>query len=63
MVALPKRRRRPKMGVRKPSQVRCAAHLKWVRGHFCAVKGLNGHVCRGRIEAAHVRSGTDGGVG
>ena len=60
---LPKRRKRPKMGVREPSQIRCAGHLAWVRGHDCAVKGLNDHVCRGVIEAAHVRTGTDGGTG
>lgn len=63
MTPLPKRRKRPKMRVREPSQIRCAGHLKWVRGHVCAVKGVNGHVCEGKIEAAHVRRGTDGGVG
>ena len=38
-------------------------HLRWIRQHFCAVNGLDGHECRGRIEAHHVRLGTDGGVG
>ena len=60
---LPKRRKPPKMGLREPSKIRCTGHLRWIRQHFCAVKNVNGHVCRGRIEAAHVRSGTDGGVG
>ncbi len=38
---------------------RCPAHRKWVRGHACSVPG-----CESRpIECAHVREGTDGGVG
>ena len=60
---LPKRRRRPKMKVRKPSHIRCPAHLKWVRGHECVMAALLLHFCDGKVEAAHVRSGTDGGVG
>lgn len=60
---LPKRRRREKMGVREPSKGRCLGHLRWIRQHCCAVSGLNGHECKGRIEAHHVRLGTDGGVG
>lgn len=60
---LPKRRKPPKMGLREPSQIRCPAHLKWIRGHECAISGHVLHVCNGRIEAAHVRRGTDGGVG
>lgn len=35
------------------------SHLKWVRGHECCV-GPAG--CGGKIEAAHVRRGTDGGM-
>jgi len=58
-----KRRRRPKMGLREPSQIRCPAHLQFVRGHECCVKGFFGHVCKGKIEAHHVRLGTDGGIG
>ena len=60
---LPKRRRRDKMNVREPSQIRCPGHLKWVRGHYCAIKGIDDHVCEGKVESAHVRSGTDGGMG
>ena len=42
-----------------PKRIRCPAHLKWVREHACCVPG-----CHGRpIEAAHVRTGTDGGTG
>lgn len=37
----------------------CAAHRAWVRRHFCSVPG-----CRQMpIECAHVRRGTDGGMG
>jgi hypothetical protein len=37
----------------------CAAHRAWVRKHRCSVGG-----CRGLpIECAHVRNGTDGGLG
>jgi hypothetical protein len=37
----------------------CAAHRKWVKRHRCCVGG-----CRQLpIECAHVRIGTDGGVG
>ena len=63
MTSFPKRRRREKMGLRAPSQVRCAAHLKWVRGHDCAIAGRGDHLCEGKMEAAHVRAGTDAGVG
>jgi len=63
MTILPKRRKRPKMRVREPSQIRCVAHLKWVRGHECVMAALLLHFCDGKVEAAHVRSGTDGGVG
>ena len=35
------------------------AHRQWVRGHACCVPG-----CESRdIECAHVRPGTDGGLG
>lgn len=40
---------------------RCAAHLGWIRGRECAFADVGG--CSGRIEAAHVRLGTDGGTG
>lgn len=46
--------------VRTPSDDRlCAGHRAWVRRHNCSVKGCSGT----QIECAHVRQGTDGGVG
>jgi len=47
------------MEPRKTNSRTCAAHRAWVRKHRCSVMG-----CRGLpIECAHVRSGTDGGLG
>lgn len=60
---IPRRRKRARMGTREAPQQRSPAHLKWIRGHECAVHGKQGHICEGRIEAAHVRRGTDGGLG
>lgn len=62
MAILPKRRKPQALGIRQSPQVRCAGHLTWVRGHECAIAGRAGHVCTGKIEAAHVRLGTDGGM-
>ena len=44
---------------RKASSRACAAHRAWVRRHRCSVPGCR----RLPIECAHVRSGTDGGLG
>jgi hypothetical protein len=44
---------------RKRSSRSCAAQRAWVRRHRCSVPGCRGSL----IECAHVRSGTDGGVG
>ena len=55
------RRRKPsKMGIRQAPQIRCPAHLQWVRGHECSVQNND---CLGTVEAAHVRDGTDCGLG
>ncbi|MES2326181.1 MAG: putative HNHc nuclease [Pseudomonadota bacterium] len=43
----------------KSSSRTCAAHRTWVRRHRCSVAGCQ----RLPIECAHVRNGTDGGVG
>ena len=55
------RRRKPeKSGIREIPQIRSRAHLQWVRGHVCAI---DSDQCEGKVEAAHVRIGTDGGMG
>lgn len=56
---LPKRRKPEKHKI--GPQVRSDPHLKWIRGFTCAVANKGG--CGGRTEAAHVRTGTDGGMG
>ena len=69
VLMLPRRRIRKPMGVRVSDVVWSPGHLKFVRGHECAIAGKHnlvlrqGHLCSGRIEAAHVRIGTDGGAG
>jgi hypothetical protein len=44
------------------SMIRSPAHLKFVRGFCCSVAVKHGDSCGGKIEAAHVRIGTDGGT-
>jgi hypothetical protein len=44
---------------KRPDAKRCPAHRAWVRSHRCCVPGCYGMP----VEAAHVRRGTDGGVG
>lgn len=61
MTFFPKRRKRERMGVRQPSQVRSPSHLAWVRGRMCSIAGK--HTCSGKSEAAHCRSMTDGATG
>lgn len=56
---IPKRRKAQPLGVREAPQIRNDSHLKWIRGHECAAKDWS---CEGRIEAAHARTGTDGGL-
>lgn len=43
---------------RKNAGKRSPAHRAWVRGHHCVACGSSAG-----IEAAHVRTGTDGGTG
>ena len=52
--------RRHKNSGRQHKGKRSPSHLKWIRGHDCAVSNKD---CKGKIEAAHVRRGTDGGSG
>jgi hypothetical protein len=56
MNTLPKRRKKP----RRRDMNRVPAHLQWIRGHECLVCDQE---CNGGIEAAHVRTGTGGGMG
>nr|WP_295838139.1 putative HNHc nuclease [uncultured Azospirillum sp.] len=58
-MALPARIKRDTAGTGREKRARSSAHLKFVRSHQCSVPG-----CKGMpIEAAHVRTGTDGGIG
>lgn len=58
---LPRKRQKPRMGVRdEPREF--PQHCKWVRlSHACACDGKGG--CEGRMEAHHVRENTGGGTG
>jgi len=54
---LPARKKAARSGIERSGIVRSARHLKWLRGFVCACCGADG-----RIEAAHVRRGTDGSL-
>lgn len=56
-----RRRLNPKMGTREEGRVRSASHLQFVRGFVCTI--FDRHECAGKIEAHHVRLGTDGAAG
>lgn len=43
----------------RPASKNAPAFLQWLRTKNCCIGGT----CAGRIEAAHVRTGTDGGMG
>lgn len=53
---LPRKLPKPK---RRETVVRSAGHLRFVRSHACSVHGC----IATDIEAAHVRTGTDGAMG
>lgn len=57
---LPKRRKRERFNSREETHYRNASYLKHIRGFRCTI--ADKHECEGRIEAAHVRNGTDGGL-
>lgn len=60
-MTLPARKPKPKL---HESKRRFPGHRAWVRGHMCAVTtSYNPTPCDGDTECAHVRMGTDGGVG
>jgi len=58
---IPKRRKPQGYGLRMPAQIRSDSHLRWIRGHECSC--IHSGNCQGKIEAAHVRTNTDGGMG
>jgi hypothetical protein len=61
---IPKRRKAEPLGLRQAPQLRSSGHLKFIRGFDCAAKDATPNLeCAGRIEAAHVRANTDGGMG
>lgn len=51
---IPKRRKRPKMGVRQPNpdHVHCHGHLQWLRGFPCLAEPS--HNCVGPVQTHHV---------
>ena len=55
-MTLPPRRKKPK--TQDDGRIRCPSHVQWVRGHECIVHMHGG--CVGKIQAHHVRKGTDG---
>lgn len=58
--ALPKRRKRERFNSREETHYRNRSYLAHIRGFRCTI--ADKHECEGRIEAAHVRNGTDGGM-
>ena len=54
-----KRRKPPRSGIARAPRREYPAHLQWLRGFECAVSDVE---CKGKVEAAHVRLGTDGGI-
>jgi hypothetical protein len=60
---IPKLRKRPKMMVKEPTVIRAPGFLAFVRRHNCTCVEIDPTGCGGEIEAAHVRRGTDGGIG
>jgi hypothetical protein len=61
---IPKRRTRPRMmAIKEDAPIRCQSHLQWVRGFSCVCVEIDPTGCEGKIQACHVRRGTDGGIG
>ncbi len=58
-MALPARISKRKTDTGRLQRDRCPAHLAFVRSHACCVPGCDGRP----IEAAHVRTHGDGGMG
>jgi hypothetical protein len=61
---MPARRKRARMQAAKPdAPIRCPSFLQHIRGYNCACVENDPTGCGGKIQAAHVRRGSDGGVG
>jgi len=61
---IPKRRTRPRMmQPKEDAPIRCPSFLQHIRGYNCACVENDPTGCAGKIQAAHVRRGTDGGIG
>ena len=63
LTVLPKRKQRDRLDVKQPNVIRSPSHRKWIRGFECAVKTYANTDCATNTECAHVRTGTDGGMG
>jgi hypothetical protein len=62
MTFMPRRRKRERFNSRPETHYRSASYLKHVRGFCCCLSDKEGHVCEGRIEAAHIRMGSHTGL-
>lgn len=51
------------MAPKETAPIRSASFLQFVRGFACTCVETDPTGCAGKIEAAHVRRGTDGGIG
>lgn len=60
---IPKRRARPRMMVRESTVIRAPRFLQYARGFQCVCSEIDPSGCEGKIQAAHIRCGTDGGIG
>lgn len=59
---IPRKRPRPKMGIRQSTRVDCPGHRRYVKSLECACKGRGQRLCWGPIDAHHqVTRGADGG--
>jgi len=54
------RPKRPKSPKADRGRVRDNGYLAFLRRQPCSIEGLRGHVCEGRIEAAHIRTARPG---
>jgi hypothetical protein len=59
VVTLPKRLKRPKLGVQMPLQKIWPRHRRWVKSHGCCVPGCEAT----SVDFAHLRSASGAGMG